>query len=873
MKKNIFPLNKNKKVSEGAGDKSSGLSFASGKPALPSNKTFFKVWLFFHTAILLFFAVRFFAGGAKIRMDSDLFNMLPKSVSSDAVSKAEDKLSKVTGDVLFILAANPDFERAKADAASLYEKMAASSKFQNVSFYQDMSGMESVLSFIQEKASYLLSPEDIELLNQEGGPEIFAENALGKVYGAFTMTSLSSLDEDPFLLSENALEHYLSFLQSSGTSMSVKDGVLSAFTDGTWYVMIKGELSKEGSALASKANGVEFIYGVTEEITATSGASTVAASASQTRFIFSGTPFHSYKASTSASKEISIISTVSMLAVILVLLFVFKSPLPILWSLLSITLSVASAFMASIGIFGKMHVLTLVFGTSLIGTSIDYSLHYFINWKGAAAFSEGSQIRSHLFKGLSLSLLSTILCYFVLLFAPFSLLRQMSVFSIFGITSTFLTAVCIYPLIPLPSGNREISILEKWKAPVSEGKSSFSKKVFFRAAIVLLFVLPLVFFAAGRKNAGIENNLLRLYKMEGRELENEAEAARVLKYSPSAWFIVSGDTPEEVLVREEKLTSALRKINEGKENAGYICTSGFVPSVEYQNSSREAVKKLVPYAFSQYLYLGYTEEQAKKLSERFAESFSDSTERGLPAAAAPEKNSSEEGTGQASSQTGFIEIGKNVPAFLEESFSSAWLGEIDGKYYSVVLPVSVTDYEAYKALSDNQNVFLISKVQEINGDLDRLSHTVMLFFALVYLVIFAVLKIFYPLKESLKIVSVPLLIVLSVSSIFAVLGIKLEFFSITGMILVFGLGLDYVIYMVENARRSTSCTSSNGLSEVSGSSGSALESFAILLSFFTTLVSFGALALSHFVPVHMIGLSIFIGLCSAYLLTWLYSKA
>ena len=114
---------------------------------------------------------------------------------------------------------------------------------------------------------------------------------------------------------------------------------------------------------------------------------------------------------------------------------------------------------------------------------------------------------------------------------------------------------------------------------------------------------------------------------------------------------------------------------------------------------------------------------------------------------------------------------------------------------------------------------------------------------------------------------------LSVSSIFAVLGIKLEFFSITGMILVFGLGLDYVIYMVENARRSTSCTSSNGLSEVSGSSGSALESFAILLSFFTTLVSFGALALSHFVPVHMIGLSIFIGLCSAYLLTWLYSKA
>ena len=74
------------------------------------------------------------------------------------------------------------------------------------------------------------------------------------------------------------------------------------------------------------------------------------------------------------------------------------------------------------------------------------------------------------------------------------------------------------------------------------------------------------------------------------------------------------------------------------------------------------------------------------------------------------------------------------------------------------------------------------------------------------------------------------------------------------MILVFGLGLDYVIYMIENEKRNEE------------SENARLEPFAITLSFVTTAVSFGALALSNFMPVHLIGLSIFIGLKSHELL-------
>lgn len=893
-----------------------------------SNKSFFRIWLGYHLLILLSFVAVFFANGRKITIDSDLFNMMPKPAMKKALSAADEKLTQMSGQNMFILASNEDFSKAKDAAAELYEKMILSDKFENVLLYQDMQAMNETIDFVEKNRANLLGENDISLL-ENGGAEQFAENALSKIYGTFTMTNLSNLEKDPFLLSESALENYLAKLSASGTSMSLKDGVLASFVkpegiggieNPRWYVMIRSSLSKKGSVLASHENGVEFLNQVTNEIENESGNE-------GTHFVFSGTPFHSYKASSNASKEISVISTVSILIVVVILLFVFRSPLPILCSVASILVSILAAFMATISVFGKMHVLTLVFGTSLIGSCIDYSLHFFINWKANLALKSGAEIRTFLFKGLSLSLLSTVLCYFVLLFAPFNLLRQMSIFSIAGILSTFLTAICIYPMMKIPDEKRTIFGFGKYcpnvfrepqqpsgKVTIQNDLSnekkkhltfsdsfrqSASKRIIGRCGIAAMFVfcvatILITGIAENKAKTGvvstmlnprvstmlnprvsttfnhqtttlnqnvstanvfggnskkknplikffrIENNIGRLYKMEGKEFQNEKEASQVLKYSPSAWFIVSGKSVQETLENEEKVTRALEKINDGKEKSGYVCTSLFVPSVASQKKSRAAAEKLLPFTKQQFLLLGYSETEAETLSRNLEDNF--------------HKTSDD-----------FIEIGKNVPDFIEESVKSAWIGEIDGKYYSVVLPVSVTDYDAYKSIADDENIFMISKVREINEDLDRLSCTILAFFVIVYVVIFVVLKFFYNWKESLKIISVPILIVMSISAVFALLKIRLEFFSITGMILVFGLGLDYIIYMVEDERRN------KNRKNINRDAKNRLESFAVLLSFVTTAVSFGALALSKFVPVQMIGLSIFVGLTAAFVSTVFYT--
>lgn len=779
------------------------------------NKTFFKFWIFFHAVIILGFCAMLYVQKG-INIDADLFNMLPKPEMGKALNAADEKLTEVTGQNVFILVSNPDFNKAKQVAENVYGQLNGSPRFKSLSLYQNTDSFGKIVEYINNYKYNLIDSETIDELNSEGGAESFAQDALSKAYGAFTMTSLENLESDPFMLGEHDLMNFLKQLQESGTKMSLKDEVLASEENGKWYVMIRGILSKEGAALASKENAVVQIHQVCDPL-----------EDGETKFIYSGTPFHSYKSSSDATKEISTISTISMAAVLVILLLIFQRPSPILFSIGSILWSSLMAIFATLAIFGKMHILTLVFGTSLIGSCIDYSLHYFINWKGNLACHKGYQVRNHLIKGLSLSLVSTVICYFILVFAPFNLLKQMAVFSMSGIISSFLTVICVYPFIRVPQTKREIKLLKYYTMP-----SWYNKKFVGRIAITVMFVFSISVLLIFHKNVKIENNLSRLYKMEGREMLNEKEAAQVLQYSPSGWFIVSGSTAEETLQNEEKITAELKKMNAGKEKGGFICTTSYIPSIAMQKKSREAAAKLIPLAAQQYEYLGYDSSYAKKLAENFKAGEND-----------------------------FIEIGKNVPEYLESAISSAWLGEIDGKYYSVVLPVSVLDYEAYKSLADGENVFFISKVRSMNADLDRLSDMILKLFVVVYIALFIILKFFYSLKQTSKIVSVPLLIVLMTSSIFALCGIHFEFFSITGMILVFGLGLDYVIYMIENEKRTEEVQNAN------------LEPFAIALSFLTSAVSFGALALSKFVPVHMIGLSIFIGLTTAFVSTFFYTRA
>ncbi|MBQ9539009.1 MAG: MMPL family transporter [Treponema sp.] len=759
-----------------------------------SNNPFVAIWAIFHSVIILAFLISLL-GGKGINLDADLFSMIP-----DSGHYASRMLSQSSSRNVFILVSHSDFGCAKKMAEYVYGSLVQhTGQFDSLTLSVDMGTASELEEFIFDNR-YRILPEKIsdDILSSEQKAIDFADSALMTAYSSFSLVSLGRLERDPFLLADTEMRSYISAIQNTGTGLSIKDGVLAAEYEGNSYVLIRGTLSEDGARLASRSNAVRTIYDTCLPL-----------EKDGYRFVFSGTAFHSYESSLSASREITLISSASLLLLLVILLFVFRSVLPIAMSFSSIVLSVLVSFCATHFFFGNVQALTMVFGTSLIGCCIDYSLHFFMHWKANTSLSSGSEIRRLLFKGLFFSFISTQACYILLFFMPFPLLKQISLFSFTGISSSFLTTLGLYPLFNLPQERGLPDLCKKVRAGLPRGGKFF---------IYVLMVAAVSFIAIKHDDLIVHNDLTSLYSMKGRLKEDSILSYNVMRYSPTSYFIIDGKSEQEVLVREEELCAKL--------GDDCIAKSCFVPSQERQRKSLEASQRLLGLAARQYNMLSQDGYDPATLISEFEQ----------------EKDV-------------FLSPDGKIPESIRSVVGMLWLGKIDENFCSIVI-ANTQDENLCRTIADEMDgVYFENKVKEINISLDWLTSHVLMAFALAYILVLVLIKTSYGWKQLLRIALVPIVSIALILTVFLLAGYSLDFFCTAGMVLVFGLGLDYVIYMTEREKRKE-CTM--------------IEPFAVFLSFVTTELSFGALALSSFVPVNRIGICIFTGCLASFLCVGLF---
>ena len=178
------------------------------KPFSPKNSFYVTMWLVFHMVIILSFALSI-VFGKKLYIDSDLFHMLPTSTLGPAMGEADERLSDATSQNVFVLVSHEDFEEAKATAELVYNQLKDNRFFTSLSLYAGSNAIASIEDFVHDYRWNLLDDEAIQELSTEEGRQSFADSAISKAYGSFTLSSLSYLDEDPFLLDEDAVTGYL----------------------------------------------------------------------------------------------------------------------------------------------------------------------------------------------------------------------------------------------------------------------------------------------------------------------------------------------------------------------------------------------------------------------------------------------------------------------------------------------------------------------------------------------------------------------------------------------------------------------------------------------------------------------------------------
>ena len=268
----------------------------------------------------------------------------------------------------------------------------------------------------------------------------------------------------------------------------------------------------------------------------------------------SGIPLIAEAVSSRAAFETSLIGLVALVGILILTWLFFRRFSPIGYLLFVLGTSTAFAFCSIVLIFDRLHVLTFVFGATLLGICVDYVFH-----AACALLNEanGVDVRRKLLRPLGLSLLSTVLGYVMMLAVPVPGLRQMALFCINGLAAAFITLMVTLPLAPktLPSVAFFRSFCERSSRTI--GTLSPHQR---RLLVVIAGIATL----GGMMQLQTTNELSLLNSIPKPLLERQTKVAhRLSDTSPSQFFLVQAadetTTLDRLALLHDRLEDAVRR--------------------------------------------------------------------------------------------------------------------------------------------------------------------------------------------------------------------------------------------------------------------------------------------------------------------------
>lgn len=276
------------------------------------------------------------------------------------------------------------------------------------------------------------------------------------------------------------------------------------------------------------------------------------------------------------------LSILSSLLIIALLFAVYRSVAALFLGLLPV-ISGALAGVAAVSlVFGAVHGITLGFGITLIGESVDYSIYLFIQSQLPAAGGSGpEQWRRLLWPTIRLGVLTSICGFASLLPSGFPGLAQLGLYSIAGLIAAAIVTRFVLPVL-LPRGFviRDAARLGRAIAlPLQRLRSIRAV-----AVVVLLAAAAVLYLHHGnlwnRDLAALSPVSQADQNFDG-ELRAELGTADV-----SDLAIVRGPDLESVLQSAERAAAALEPLVDRKVIAGFDSPTYFLPSLATQAARR-----------------------------------------------------------------------------------------------------------------------------------------------------------------------------------------------------------------------------------------------------------------------------------------------
>ncbi|PJG85400.1 MMPL family transporter [Conservatibacter flavescens] len=717
-------------------------------------------------------------------LETDLRSLLPVQQRwSDVQVLSDKKLEQQLNGQLISLVGHMDSQQAFQLAQQVQQTWQKSGLFSHI-FFQTQPNLEQLQHEIQQ-LKWAVLPTDIrsQLLH---APALYFQQYAQQLVNPFNRENLLPLEQDwlglgRFVLSQSQQLSQLQWNMQTGTVFIEKDGK-------TW-ILLRAEL-KNTHLLSGEQALLDLVTENRQQIQSQDGELFVA-----------GTALFSAQAKQQAEQESMVMSILGISLTLLLLLYVFRS-WRVLWLFLPVILGMILGVIATVSIFGYIHVLTLVVGTSLIGVLIDFPLHWVASALGKVDWNPQRTMRSHLPTFL-VSLLVTLFGYGLLWFTDLPILKQTALFSAVALVSAIASTVLFLP------------ILFKYVDFSQRKHRIFSFTGFKLFEDWRIKVLILGFALVGVFRSQWQDDIRQWVSLSPSTLQEAQKVGELTGIDlGSRYFLVVAENDEALLAKIENLSQKLTALSQPHQ----ALSQWILTESRQKNTAAQLVSLVQPQDYQALMDIGIPNNAIQQAL--------DSLVMQSP-----------------------VSLRQALSTELGQGWKSLYLGELATK--QVAAQVKIDGHiltEEVPLLANGQDIFWQDKRASLNQAFQETRNQAAWLKVLSFVLAGLLLWRLFGLAKTLSILMIPFSAVVLTIAILGWLGMPITLFSMFGLLLVSAIGVDYSAY------------------RVSINESIFTKNAAIILSALTTMISFGLLALSSTPAVASFGMSVTIGVLFSLLL-------
>ncbi|MEO5594146.1 MAG: 1-acyl-sn-glycerol-3-phosphate acyltransferase, partial [Chitinophagaceae bacterium] len=473
---------------------------------------------------------------------------------------------------------------------------------------------------------------------------------------------------------------------------------------------------------------------------------------------------------------------------------------------------------------GKISVIALGTGSVILGIAVNYSLHVFNHYRHTHNIR---QVITDLTMPLTVGSLTTVGGFLCLQFVKSTMLKDLGLFAAFSLVGASLCSLIFLPHLIVSEAEEKRTEPPRlsWIDKVAGWRPEHNK------IIIGVIILLTVVFAYTARYVKFEPDMMRMNFMSERLKKADTSLNRINAYSlQSVYLLSTGNNLDEALVKNEIASSIIEQLKEKGVVKKYSGVSSFILSNQLQ---QEKIRRWNDY---------WAIEKKKKLLATLQ-----------AAGSALKYNSSAFAPFTALLNKQYTPVNDSTVSVIRKNFLDDYITEKPGKA-TVITLVKVTPQnrqQLYNAFDNSTGTTVIDKqyltgrfVEIINADFGSIA-------LMSSILVFIVLLISYGRIELTLVSFIPMFISwIWILGIMGILGITFNIVNIIISALIFGLGDDYSLFIMDGLLQEYKTGKKNLASYKS----------SILLSAITTIAGLGVLIFAKHPALRSIALIAIIGI-------------